>query len=126
MGSLTTKRVYDSLTDLNGKRVLVDRIWPRGISKEKLILDWWAKEIAPSNQLRKEFNHQPEKFDWFSAAYTKELQENPLTEKMIQQVSRWIEKEDVLLLYGAKDSLHNQAVVLKKYIVKQLATDLSD
>lgn len=120
MENLMIKRVYEDLQKVEGKRVLVDRIWPRGISKEKLALDLWAKELAPSNQLRKEFNHQPEKFDWFRAAYRKELQQNTETQKFIEQIRQWLQTEKVWFVYGAKDKQHNQAVVLKEYILERI------
>ncbi|MGX7195315.1 DUF488 domain-containing protein [Enterococcus olivae] len=121
MENLMIKRVYEDLQKVEAKRVLVDRIWPRGISKEKLALDLWAKEVAPSNQLRKEFNHQPEKFDWFRAAYRKELQQNTETQKFIEQIRQWLQTDKVWLVYGAKDKQHNQAVVLKEYILENIA-----
>ena len=120
MGKLQMKRVYDDLSDVTGKRILVDRIWPRGVSKEKLALDRWEKEITPTTALRKAFNHQPEKFDWFKQAYLKELVANPAIPKFVEELRTWLNSEDVVLLYGAKDPVYNHVVVLKKYLLEQL------
>ena len=78
MHEIRIKRIYDLPTDDDGYRVLVDRLWPRGTSKEKAQLDEWAKEIAPSNDLRQWFHHEPEKFELFSMQYQQELENNPL------------------------------------------------
>ena len=93
----------------DGFRILVDRLWPRGISKQKAHVDLWLKEIAPSDKLRKWFSHDPKKWSSFKSKYTKELQNNSLL-----QIIKRLEKENkvLTLLYSAKDSEHNNAVVL--------------
>lgn len=120
MGELKLKRAYEDLSAVVGKRVLVDRIWPRGIKKETLHLDLWEKEIAPSSELRKAFNHVPEKYLWFKEAYLAELHDNPVYGLFLEQVRQWIEVGDVTLIYGAKDEEHNQAVVLQEKLVEDL------
>ena len=109
------KRIYESPTSDDGYRVLVDRLWPRGISKEWAALDEWAKEIAPANELRQWFNHDPEKFTEFSERYRKELDENTAA---IKARNDWTNHPTVTLLYSAKDAEFNQAVVLKQWLEK--------
>ena len=107
------ERIYESTTSDDSYRVLVDRLWPRGISKERAALDEWNKEIAPTDELRKWFNHDPEKFPEFSRRYVKELDNNPAAS---EAKNNWNEQSAVILLYGAKDTEHNQAIVLKKWL----------
>lgn len=114
MGVIKLKRAYTDLSNEQGYRVLVDRLWPRGIKKETLALDLWEKELAPTNALRHEFNHIPEKYEWFKKEYRQELKNNPALPAFIKQVQSWLETADVILIYGAKDEVHNQAVVLKE------------
>ncbi|GKQ43285.1 hypothetical protein RD055328_12080 [Companilactobacillus sp. RD055328] len=109
-------RIYDSY-DQPGFRILVDRIWPRGVSKQKAKLDLWAKDIAPTKELRTWFNHEDEKFPEFKSKYFQELQKNPYTSDFLQLIK---EHPDVILLFGAKNIEHNQAVVLLEYIKKEL------
>jgi len=116
MTEIKLKRAYDNISDDDGRRILVDKVWPRGIKKEELKLDDWAKEIAPTTDLRKEFGHDPEKFDWFTEQYKKELDENQKTPDFIEKVREYLKKDDVSFIYGAKDTEHNQAVVLKEYV----------
>lgn len=113
MTTFTTKRIYESPEKDDGYRVLVDRLWPRGVAKADAALDDWAKDIAPSTELRKWFGHEPEKFDEFVKRYRKELRENDHSKSMIDT---WSDHEKVTLLYGAKDETHNEAVVLKKWL----------
>ncbi|MHC5267949.1 DUF488 domain-containing protein [Enterococcus sp. LJL98] len=120
MGELKIKRAYEDLTSIAGKRVLVDRIWPRGIKKETLHLDLWEKEIAPSSELRKNFGHVPEKYPWFKAQYEKELENNPIYPSFLEQIRHWLQNENVFLLFGAKDETHNQAVVLQEKLQEDL------
>lgn len=109
------KRIYE-VSDLeDGRRVLVDRIWPRGISKDKANLSEWMKDIAPSNELCKWFNHDPQKFGQFSAMYQTELQQAPRSE-YLQQLVTWAQEDQVTLVYAAKDQEHNQALVLKQLL----------
>lgn len=119
-GSLTMdlriKRVYEKTEESDGFRILTDRLWPRGISKEKAALDLWEKAIAPSPELRKWFGHEPEKFEEFRRKYRDELEENPETERLISLVKAELAKGPVTLLFGAKDKEHNQAVVLQEFL----------
>ncbi|MEK4757383.1 DUF488 domain-containing protein [Macrococcoides caseolyticum] len=102
-------RIYDE--DIpKGKRVLVDRVWPRGISKEGAKLDEWLKDVAPSTDLRKWFNHDPDKFSDFKKKYKDELKDNNAVKELKDM------KGTIVLLYGAKDEKHNHAVVLKEYM----------
>ncbi|MEB6549008.1 DUF488 family protein [Heyndrickxia sporothermodurans] len=112
---ITIKRVYEPVNEADGKRVLVDRLWPRGISKEKAKIDEWMKDIAPSNELRKWFNHDPEKFEEFSQKYKEELKE-PEKKKELDKLIEMSDGNTVTLVYSAKDEEHNQAVVLKHYL----------
>lgn len=104
------KRVYEELGDDDGHRILIDRLWPRGISKENAHIDLWLKEIAPSTELRKWFNHDPEKWEEFKKLYRDELSEK---REMVNQIKELEQKhETVTLLYSAKDTEHANAKVL--------------
>lgn len=116
MGMITVSRVYDQPIPDNGYRVLVDRLWPRGISKEKLKLDVWMKDIAPSDELRKWFSHDPKKWDDFRTKYFRELDKNPLTQELLN-ICR---KNDVVFLYSTKVEEINNAVALKQYVEQKL------
>ncbi len=109
------KRIYLPADKKDGFRVLVDRLWPRGVSKEEAKLDLWLKEISPSDELRKWFGHDPEKWEEFQKRYFAELKEK---KEELVELSEHIKKETVTLLYGAKDEEHNNAVVLKSYLEK--------
>ncbi|MFT8393021.1 MAG: DUF488 family protein [Liquorilactobacillus ghanensis] len=114
------ERIYQQPADLTGYRLLVDRLWPRGISKKNAHLDKWFKEIGPSNELRQWFGHDPAKFAEFSKRYTAELMKNPQTPIFMQLVAEQLKQQAVIFLYGAKDQQHNQALVLKKYVEEHL------
>ncbi|AQW21356.1 hypothetical protein PL11_005135 [Lentilactobacillus curieae] len=114
------ERIYEKPQDLSGYRILVDRLWPRGISKVNAKLDVWEKEIAPSKELRSWFSHDPEKFAEFTTKYIAELDANEKTSDFISLVSEQLKTQDVLFLYGAKDQKDNQAVVLKTYVENHL------
>lgn len=116
--TITIKRVYDAAADADGYRVLVDRLWPRGISKVKAALGLWLKEIGPSTELRKWFGHDPAKFDEFAERYRAELDANPAVDRLRDLLA---EHDTVTLLYGAKDAQHNQAVVLKDYLLRRIS-----
>ena len=113
---LKLERIYTKPVDTDGYRVLVDRLWPRGISKVNAQLDNWVKEIGPSTTLRKWFNHEPAKYPEFVDRDRAVLDENPLTASFISQVAEQLTKTNVILLFGAKDEQHNQAVVLRDYL----------
>jgi uncharacterized protein YeaO (DUF488 family) len=107
------RRVYEEKSDRDGARILVDRLWPRGLKKEEVGAVLWLKEIAPSEELRRQFGHDPKKWEFFRQRYLEELEENrEALQKIIDEAARG----DVVLLYGAKDSEHNNAVVLKEYV----------
>lgn len=106
---LKLKRIYDEYSSDDGYRVLVDRLWPRGISKEKAHIDVWLKEVGPSNELRKWFGHDTVRWEEFQKKYREELKDNPAF-KTLQQITK--KEKTVTILYGAKDNEHNQAVVL--------------
>ena len=101
-------RVYGEIP--SGYRMLVDRLWPRGVKKEKV--DLWLKDIAPSNELRKWFNHIPERFDEFRGQYMEELENNPAAKELL----KLCDERDVVLLHSAKDEARNNAVVLKEWL----------
>ena len=112
-------RIYDH-EQPDGYRILVDRLWPRGMSKVKAALDEWDKQIGPSNELRKWFNHDDNKYEEFKQKYEVELDNNPSLADFITTVKNQLIKQDVLFLYGAKIKEHNQAVVLKDYLSKKI------
>lgn len=114
--NLRLKRVYEHPSDDDGQRVLVDRIWPRGLSKEKAAVDLWLKEIAPSTALRRWFGHDPKKWDEFRRRYRAELEERA---DAVETLRRLAAKGRVTLLFGAKDETHNQAVALKAFMEGQ-------
>lgn len=116
MNKLCCKRIYETPAETDGFRILVDRLWPRGIKKEKADVDLWAKEIAPSNELRKWFSHDPEKYDEFKELYTKELNSNPQSQEFKDLCLQKIKDLNVTLLYAAKDEKYNNAVVLKDWL----------
>jgi uncharacterized protein YeaO (DUF488 family) len=108
--SIEIKRVYAQPEPRDGTRILVDRLWPRGLSKEKAQVDLWLKEIAPSTELRKWFGHDPEKWVEFQRRYRLELKRNSEAVSLLKERAA---KGPVTILYGAKDEKHNEAVVLK-------------
>ena len=115
MTKLILRRIYDKELPY-GYRILVDRLWPRGISKIRAALDLWAKPIAPSAELRKWFGHDPEKYADFKEKYLAEIEDNPYKEEFLTEVKTALQKQDVLILYSAKDQEHNDAVVLMEYL----------
>ena len=115
---IAAKHIYEDPANNDGYRVLVNRIWPWGVSKDDAKLDDWLKKIAPSDELRKWFDHDPDKFDEFKKRYKKELDER--VDKPEQLAKKSTEKK-ITLLYGAKDEEHNHAVVLKEIIENQRA-----
>jgi uncharacterized protein YeaO (DUF488 family) len=107
------KRVYDAPKQTDGKRILVDRLWPRGLSKEKAKIDHWSKEVAPSTELRHWYNHDPAKWAEFKARYFEELRANP---KPVEELLSYVRKGTVTFLYSSKEERINNAVALKEYI----------
>lgn len=112
------KRVYEAPAPADGCRVLVDRIWPRGLSKEAAQLDAWLKDAAPSTELRKWFGHEESKWESFKRKYFAELEQRP---ELIEQFIEVCTRGTMTLLFAAKDAAHNNAVALKEYLSAQRA-----
>jgi len=110
------KRIYDEPAASDGMRVLVDRLWPRGVSKERAALDVWLKDIAPSPDLRVWFDHKPERFAEFSARYADELSHNPAVTTLEELAGK---TSNLTLLYAAKDPAINHAVVLQEFLERK-------
>lgn len=119
MGTIKLVRIYDHVQPA-GYRILVDRLWPRGMSKVKAHLDEWDKQIGPSNDLRKWFGHEDAKFPAFRQKYLAELAANDFAPTFLKTVKAQLGKGDVLFLFGAKNKEHNQAVVLKDFVDHRL------
>ena len=115
--NIQCKRVYDPAEQSDGYRVLVDRLWPRGIKKTDLALDEWNKEITPSTELRRWFDHKPERFDQFTELYKEELTSKKNELDRLRKISK---TKTVSLLYGAKDTKINHAIILKNILLKNL------
>lgn len=113
MFQVQVKRMYDPPEESDGFRILVDRLWPRGIKKENARVDIWLKEVAPSTALRKWFNHDPAKWTEFSRKYSAELNESTYTKELIDLVHK---HKKTTLLYSARDTRHNQAQVLLRFV----------
>jgi uncharacterized protein YeaO (DUF488 family) len=105
-------RIYEAYDESDGSRILIDRMWPRGISKEKARLTAWFKDVAPSPELCKWFSHKPEQFEEFRDKYLDELRSSDVKLDLINQILLMASKGKVTLLYGSKDQVHNQAQVL--------------
>ncbi|HWL54902.1 MAG TPA: DUF488 domain-containing protein [Chthoniobacteraceae bacterium] len=116
---MQTKRVYDPASDEDGSRFLVERLWPRGVKKEALAMEAWCKEAGPSTELRKWFNHDPEKWAEFQRRYRAELNERPEAWQPILDAAK---KGTVTLLYSSHDTEHNNAKALESYLKKRLAS----
>jgi len=110
---IQVKRVYKKPSRADGLRVLVDRLWPRGLTKERAAVKVWQKDLAPSSELRKWFGHEPAKWKQFQIRYRKELREKTDTLKLLRQKSK---EHTVTLVYGARHEEHNEAQVLKKVL----------
>ncbi|MDY7095374.1 MAG: DUF488 family protein [Acidobacteriota bacterium] len=113
--SLSIKRVYDDPAPEDGRRILVDRLWPRGVSKERAALDRWMKEVAPSNELRKEVHAGKVSWDEFRARYGAEL-EAPEAQEALDQLRRWASEGTVTLLVSVRDREQNHAQVLREVL----------
>lgn len=115
---LSIKRAYDPPAKADGVRILVDRVWPRGIRKDEAQIIAWLKDVAPSTGLRKWFGHDPERWPEFRKRYRTELKENP---EAVRELRNAIGKGPATLVYGAKDTEHNQAVVLQELLTRKAA-----
>jgi len=110
---VSVKRVYEEAEDGDGHRVLIDHVWPRGVSKERARLDEWARELAPSDELRRWFDHVPERFDEFRVRYREELAAHG---EKLDELRRRAQSGPVTIVYAARDTEHNNAVVLAELI----------
>lgn len=115
MSKIIVKRIYDKELP-TGYRIWIDRVWPRGMSKVRAQLDLWAKQIAPSADLRKWFSHDPEKFPEFKKRYIAEIEANDYTPEFLNTIKTALENQDVLLLFGSKEQKYNNAQVLIEYL----------
>jgi uncharacterized protein YeaO (DUF488 family) len=115
-GTVRLKRVYEAAEADDGVRILVDRLWPRGIAKGKAKIDLWLKDIAPSDALRKRFHGHPEDWDAFRTAYAAELKE---AGEAVKELRGHLRKRTVTLLYAARDEEHNNAVALKQWLMRR-------
>ena len=111
---ITVKRVYDPIGEGDGVRVLVDRVWPRGVTKKDLKADQWLREVAPSDSLRKWFNHDPAKWDEFKLRYVAELEGKPTVIRCLLDLAK---EKGLVLLFSARDLRFNQAVALQGYLL---------
>ena len=117
MSTLQIKRVYETPSPEDGMRILVERLWPRGLTREKAAIDLWMKDIAPSAELRKWFAHDPAKWKAFKEKYRKELASNKALDKLIEYINS---KDTVTFLYSTKDTEHNNAQVLLEVVNERL------
>ncbi len=109
------KRVYEQPERSDGYRILVDRLWPRGLTKKKANVDLWLKDVGPSTELRKWFGHDPKKWSGFKAKYKRELKAK---KDLLSQIRAASKKGTVTLIYGARDTEHNEAVIVLEYLKK--------
>jgi uncharacterized protein YeaO (DUF488 family) len=116
---LKIKRAYEKKEASDGERILIDRLWPRGVSKAEAGIDEWLKELGPSTELRTWFGHEPEKWAEFQKKYEKELSA-PEQKKLLEDIAETAGHSTVTLVYGAKDTEHSNAKVLEKLLQKQI------
>lgn len=114
------RRAYEEPGPEDGRRFLVDRLWPRGVKKEALQVEGWIKEVAPSDELRRWFDHDPERWDEFKQRYAAELDERPEQWRPLLEAAR---EGDVTLVYATRDEEHNNAVALRAYLQEKLAAE---
>ena len=114
MEEIFIKRIYEPFDENDGERILIDRLWPRGIRKEDVKLSMWAKEIAPTSGLRKWFSHKPELFAEFKQWYLDELRTDKQKIQLVTELCQLVTEKKLTLLYGAKEQINNHAVVLKE------------
>ncbi len=115
--TISLKRVYEKADITDGERILVDRLWPRGIRRSTSNIDYWVKNVAPSTELRKWYAHEPKRWGEFKAKYIKELKENRALDKFVDYL---IQRDTVTFLYAAKDTIHNNAVVLLQMVNRRM------
>ncbi|MEN0658309.1 DUF488 family protein [Caldifermentibacillus hisashii] len=119
MNQIILHRIYDKSITPEGIRILIDRLWPRGLKKEDANIDYWFKEVAPSSELRKWFGHKPERFEEFRLKYLQELRNDEEKCQKVDEICQMLDENNVILLYGAKDTEKNHAVVLKEEILNR-------
>uniref|UniRef100_A0A831TDH4 DUF488 domain-containing protein n=1 Tax=Thermorudis peleae TaxID=1382356 RepID=A0A831TDH4_9BACT len=119
---IRVKRVYEPPAAEDGRRFLVERLWPRGLRRDALLLDGWLREVAPSDGLRRWFGHDPAKWDEFRRRYAAELDERPESWRPLLEATR---QGPITLLFSARDTEHNNAVALKAYLESKLGSDQS-
>jgi uncharacterized protein YeaO (DUF488 family) len=117
MSSIKIKRIYEQAAPSDGRRILVDRLWPRGLRKESAAIDLWCKEVAPTPELRKWFDHREDRFTEFKTRYLHELKANPVVPELLQSIG----SRNSTLLYAARDPAINHAVVLASFLTKEQA-----
>ncbi|MHB1198983.1 MAG: DUF488 domain-containing protein [Polaromonas sp.] len=122
VGHIRIKRAYESAADDDGARILIDRLWPRGVKKEALALDQWAKELAPSTELRQWFGHDPARWQEFRQLYAAELRPHADLLESLRTLAR---KGPITLLYGAHDEAHNNAVAMRGFLLAPGTIDTS-
>ena len=120
MGIILIKRVYEAPEAGDGCRILVDRLWPRGLTKERLHADSWIKYISPSPEIRNAFCHKEEYFDTFKTAYLAELNANPLKDEFIMMAKECLRSSNLTLLYAAASNTVNHAVILRDWLEWQI------
>ena len=120
MGELRWKRIYDTAEEEDGFRILVDRLWPRGISKADAQLGAWARDVAPSAALRSAFHRNETDYKTFAESYEKELQDNDEMTKFIEEIKNKLKTGNVTLLYASREPEHSQIPVLRSFIEKRL------
>ncbi len=113
---IKVKRIFEKASKDDGIRILVDRLWPRGMSKKDALIDLWLKDVAPSNELRKWFNHEPEKWGEFKSRYFSELDKKP---DLVSKLKKYVGEGTSTLLFSAKETKFNNAIVLKEYLDKK-------
>lgn len=118
---LKIKRAYEGKEAGDGERILIDRLWPRGVSKDEAGLDAWQKELAPSTALRQWFGHDPEKWEEFKKRYRKELAA-PKSKRLLEEITRTAERHNVTLIYSAKDTEHSDVLVLEELIAELMSS----
>ncbi len=110
---INIKRAYEKPSKSDGQRILVDRLWPRGLTKEKAAIDLWLKDIGPTTELRKWFGHDPDKWKEFQKRYCQELKKN---REQVSVLNEQLKNGEVTLVYGARDEEHNEALVIKEWL----------
>lgn len=123
MNLLQIRRVYDLPEVTDGFRILIDRLWPRGLKKETAHIDFWCKDVAPSPELRIWFHHKPERYPLFRDIYFSELNKNSAAEHFVEICKTKLNGENVTLLYAAKDTTNNHAAILLEWIASKIGCD---